>query len=443
MKIILQLQNKRIPGIKKINRVPGVSTIITKKLGKFFQIKYFIDDGKGMRMVGFSSRDATFKTLYSFDLYDMALKLAVRIEVKQGITEAELLNLIGNIATSTKYKMPRPLKEATIQKIGDELSEGIGDMMATFKQLPAELKFIVGFFGVIYGILLAIPVILQLRNVIVKVGNWAHERYVSGPVEEAINKELFIGQDPDDPAFAVYDNLKQYIDFIINKKANALIICGPPGMSKTYTTRRTLHFAGKRPGRDYVIEKGASLGLLATYSLLYKNRKRLLVLDDFDTPLTNQDVVNLLKSITDTYAKRIVSLPRESVLGTLDKGEKTIGVPEKFEFNGQLIIITNLTKPQIDRALISRAPAFEVNYNIKEIFDSTKKMLKFINPSVNMKIKEEVYDYILLLYKNDKNIDLSFRGVTSSIDARMGNPLGWRDMIKVIVQYEGGVVIDK
>jgi len=434
MLIVLKLQNKKIPGIKKINRVPGIEILYTKKSGKFYHIKYFVDVGKGMRMIGFSSKDATFKTLHSMDLYDMALKLVARLEIAKDISEEDFLIAISKIVTSTKYKMPKPLKESTVNK----LNEGVGDAVQIFKSLPDELKFIVGFFGVIYGILFVIPVLLQLRNVIVKVGNWAHERYVSGPAEQEINQQLFVGQTSDDPAFAVYDNLKQYINFIIEKKANALIVCGPPGMSKTYTVRRTLYFAKKQPGKDYIIEKGATLGLLATYSLLYKNRKRVLVLDDFDTPLTNLDIVNLLKSITDTYSKRIISLPRERVLGTLNKGEKVIGVPEKFEFNGQLIIITNLTKSQIDDALLSRAPAFEVNYNVKEVLDSTAKMLKFINPSVNMKLKEEAYNYILLLYKNDKKINVSFRAVKASIDARVGNPQGWKDMVHIIVQYKGG-----
>lgn len=429
MKAVLSLQNKRIKGIKKINRVPGMEILMTKRSGKLYQIKYFMDAGKGMHMIGFTSKTPTFKELYSIDIFDMTLKLAVKFEVKTDLTEEEFLIAVGKIVTSTKYKMPKRLKEETLYK----LDESIVDI---YNKMPDAIKPIVAGFGIVYGLVFAIPVILQLRNIIIKVSNWAHERYVAGPAEELINKQLFVGQSSDTPAFAIYDSLKQYINFIIEKKANALIVCGPPGMSKTYTVRRTLHFSGKRPGRDYVIEKGASLGLLATYSLLYKNKKRLLILDDFDTPLTSQDVVNLLKSITDTYSKRIVSLPRETILGTMDKGEQTIGVPEKFEFNGQLIIITNLTKTQIDPALLSRAPAFEVNYNVKEVLDATKKMLKFISPSVKMDLKEEVYDYIMQLYKQDKNINLSFRAVKSAIDARTGNPLGWKDMTKIIIQYK-------
>lgn len=427
MKAVLQLQNTKLKGVKKINRIPGMDKLTTKQFGKVFQVRYMVDAGKGFKMIGFSSKTSSFTKLFSFDMFDATLKPAVSMTIKDGIDEKEFLDFVAKAITSTKYKMPKKIKEAADVRMIKEINP-----IAIYKELPPEYKFL----AIIYGILFAIPLILQARNIVIKVYNWAQERYVAGPAEEKVNAVLFQSQKHDEPAYAVYNNLSSYINFIIEKKANALIIHGPPGMSKTYTTRRTLHFSGMRPGRQYVIEKGASLGLLATYSLLYKNRKRLLILDDFDTPLLNQDVVNLLKSITDTYEKRIVSLPRETILGTLDKGEQTIGVPEKFEFKGQLIIITNLKASQIDRALLSRAPAFEVNYNIKQVLESTKKMLQFINPTIPMKLKEEAYNYILELYKTDKNITVTFRSVKSAIDARVGNPLGWKEMIKVIVSYK-------
>jgi hypothetical protein len=436
MKFVLKLKNKKMPGVKKITRIPGIDTIITKKSGKLYQVRYFVDVGKGPKMIGFTSKDPSFKKIYSFDVFDLTLKPVAMFKLRDGITEEELLNFVSSVITTTKYKMPRPVKES--KEILDEL--GIGTILGA---VPPELKPILIMFGVIYGLMFAIPILLQFRNTVVKISNWAQERYVAGPAETKINQLLFQGQTKDDPAFAVYKNLADYIQFIIEKKANALIVCGPPGMSKTYTVRRTLHFAGKKPLRDYTIEKGATLGLLATYSLLYKNKKRLLILDDFDTPLSDPDIVNMLKSVTDTYTKRILSLPREKILGTLDKGEQMIGVPEKFEFEGQLIIITNLTKGQIDPALLSRAPAFQVNYNTKEVLASTQKMLKYINPAIPMKFKQEAYDYILLLYKHDKNINLSFRSVKSAVDARVGNPIGWRDMVKIIVQYKGGNITER
>ena len=64
-------------------------------------------------------------------------------------------------------------------------------------------------------------------------------------------------------------------------------------------------------------------------------------------------------------------------------------------------------------------------------------MKKFVNPAVPLAIKEEVYDYILSLYKKDKKITVDFRAFKNAIDARTGNPQGWQGMVKVIVNYRG------
>ena len=292
------------------------------------------------------------------------------------------------------------------------------------------------------GITVAMSLVLLLRNMFIQVYNWRQEKEVEGRIEKEMNQNLFQGQGKNDSGFELFNNLKEHIEFIINKHSNALIIYGPAGMSKTYTVRRTLYFNNVKPGKEYVIEKGSSLGLLSTYSLLYKNRNKLLILDDFDTPLKDENIVNLLKAITDTYEKRILSLPRDLILATGDRGEKVIGVPEKFEYRGQLIIITNLKRNQIDSALLSRAPGIEVNYDTKQILKHTEKLLKYMNPAIPMKFKQEAYDYITKLYKNDKNIIVSFRTINSSIEARVGNPQGWKQMAQTIVNYQGKRIVE-
>jgi hypothetical protein len=294
---------------------------------------------------------------------------------------------------------------------------------------------------VFYGILIALPFIMKFYILMKKLINFVSEYYIESAAEHKINQELFYGQASNEPGFAMFDGLVQYIEHIIDGRANALIICGPPGMSKTYTLRRTFHFKGLLPKRQYVIEKGATLGLPGTFALLYRHRNKILVLDDFDTPLQNPDTINLLKSVTDTYEKRIVSLPREKMIQTYgDGGPPESGLPEKFEFKGQVIIITNLNKRDIDYALLSRAPAYEVKFDSKQILISLDNLYKFVNPKVDNKIKEEVFNYIKLLYRNDPSINVTFRGFKSAVDARIGNPIGWREMVHVIVGYTGGVV---
>lgn len=456
----MKLEGKKLPGITKINRVLGIEEMQTKSYGKIYLMKYFLSIKKDNipRMVALVGKNKSINPLFGIMTYDAALTPIGLIEIKPNMKEDDILKFIGLLISTSKNKVigKKPVTEQYIKNIINEQNEFLNEeidanilddilkpkvnirsmLKALFKENPLIAAYVS-----IMAIIFFIPVIFKFIFLIKTVKNWLTERYVLGPAEQKINDSLFKGQKSDEPAFAMFDTLKQYINHIINKRGHALIICGPPGMSKTYTVRRTLYFAGLKPAKDYSIEKGATLGLAATYDLLYKNRKRLLVLDDFDTPLSNPDTVNLLKSITDTYEKRLLSLPKEKIMSAAGKVERSES-PDKFEYKGQLIIITNLTKDKIEPALLSRAPAFEVKYDGKEIIKALDDLLVYVNPSVSMDIKQEVYDYIMLLYKNDPKINITFRAVKSAIDARTGAPHAWKEMTKVIVGYKGKNVVE-
>ena len=156
------------------------------------------------------------------------------------------------------------------------------------------------------------------------------------------------------------------------------------------------------------------------------------MLDDFDKPLKSDDMVNFLKAITDTYSRRIISMPRRKIMSSGDD-QTSESTPESFEYTGKLIIITNLKRDDIDRALLSRIPTLEVAFDSKTVIDATSKMLKFLNPAVPMKIKEEVFVFIKQYYLKHPEITLSFRTFAVAIDARVGDPENWKDMLKYIL----------
>jgi len=144
-------------------------------------------------------------------------------------------------------------------------------------------------------------------------------------------------------------------------------------------------------------------------------------------------MVNFLKSITDSYSHRIISLPKEK---SLDTSGTRYTIPPKFEFRGKLIIITNLQKREIDRALLSRSPVVEVSFTNDEVLKALVEMMKFISPKVSMEIKEEVYDYIITLYKKNPKVNINFRGFQNCIDARTSIPNHWREMVKNILEFD-------
>jgi hypothetical protein len=274
---------------------------------------------------------------------------------------------------------------------------------------------------------------MLLRLVYVAIRNWSTENIIVPKQEQMMNDELFVGQSKNEPAFFQYQNTVNHIGLLTNGNAKAIILCGPPGMSKTYIVKRTLYMEKYIPQKEYIVVKGATMGISDVYSFLYENRHKIIVFDDFDTPLRNPDIVNMIKSITDTYGKRILAMPREKMVQS--GGDQEIyNAPSRFEFTGKVIIITNLDKSQIEPALMSRAPVHEVKFDSKKILEMIDGMIIYINPSVSIELKHEVLDYLHVLYKKDpKNTKIDFRTFVTAIDARIGNPEGWKEMVKVMV----------
>ena len=442
---VKKLENYKFDGVKKIIRV-GVEPHNTKKSGKMFILKYMIHSNKGVRMIGFTSRNKTFKELIHYVIFTKKLSPGLYFEFKNSSIEiSELTDIIKLVSTAKKSTKKNNIKESQelmnegtrtkmiLKNIKDEWGGLNSDAKAQFVVLGV-------WFGLI-GFLLALPLIIRAINVFKSVSMFVYERHISGPAEQKINEQLFTDQDKNDSRYAIFSNLQNYVEHLITKDANGLVIFGPPGMSKTYTIRRTLYFNGLKPRKNYNIAKGSSLGLQSTFDLLYENRKKLLILDDFDSPLKDPDIVNLLKAALDTYSKRILTLAKEKLTMTAD--ETRSATPNKFEFKGQIIIVTNLDRDEIDKALISRAPAIRVSYNGKEILDYTKAALEIICKDVDMDTKMEVYQYISKIYQKNNKIELSFRNIQNAINARVGNPFGWKEMVHTIIDYKGSILESK
>jgi hypothetical protein len=399
---LLNLQKEKIPGITHIKKIPDIETLKTDKFGTLYAVKYFVSISSSKpRMIRFTSKEKNFDTLFSFDIFDDKFR-PIGFKGNYKPDKEKFLKVLASVL----YKVEKK-----------RLNEGaVGDSIAAALAGVAPLLFLLTLSGIVFMV------------------EWWRVRTVD-KLEDDINDSLFEGHKKDEPAYAIYGKLTSYLENVIKGNYSSLIICGPPGTSKTYVVRRTLHFLGKRIRDDYMIAKGSTSTLADTYYLLYKNRDKILILDDFDSPLRDESMINFLKSITDTYKHRILSFPREKTT-TVGSQEVEMKVPPKFSFTGKLIIITNLEKKEIDKALLSRAPAVEVKFNAQEVFDNLIKMMTFIAPSVSMDLKMEVYNYILELYKKNPHININFRGFQNAVDARIGIPEHWQEMVRTIVEFD-------
>jgi hypothetical protein len=415
-----KLDSQKIPKITKIIKIPDIEEIPTDE-GTIYGIKYFIyAPGKFSKIplvIRLTAWDRSLNKFKGVEFFNVKMEAILGFDLRDDIPDELFFEFLSKLATMTKYIPPKK-----------------GQVTENYLQILEE-RMSGEFWQAIPGlIMILISLALMLHYYIKRKLNLREERITATKVEQSINDKLFRDQKYDEPAFKMYADLQNFIKYVALGKAPAVIICGPPGTSKTYIVRRVFYFEKLKPGIDYMIEKGGGLSVAAVYDLLYENKKNILVLDDFDTPLRNEDTINMLKAITDSYSKRILSISREKWMQS-GQNQESPATPRKFEYHGKLIIITNLKRTEIDRALLSRAPAFEVNFSSIEVLKALEQMLKYINPDVDMKIKREVLDYIIDLYNKNPKIEIDFRAFKNSVDAKVGNPLYWKEMVQVITNY--------
>ena len=139
-----------------------------------------------------------------------------------------------------------------------------------------------------------------------------------------------------------FDILKDMTKAVKQGDVRAMIVTGPPGVGKSFGVEEVLskddlfNTLGERKPK-YEIVKGA-MSAIGLYSKLYKysDAKSILVFDDCDSILLDDISLNILKAALDSSKKRTISWNTDSRI------LRSEGIPDKFEFKGGAIFITNL-----------------------------------------------------------------------------------------------------
>ena len=144
-----------------------------------------------------------------------------------------------------------------------------------------------------------------------------------------------------------FDILHEMTKACVNGDIRAMIVSGPPGVGKSFGVEQEIEkatlfdkLAGKRLRAEVVKGSATPIGL---YQALYKysDDNCVLVFDDCDSILLDDVALNLLKGALDSGKKRTISWLSES--STLRRE----GIPDRFEFKGSVIFITNLKFDQM------------------------------------------------------------------------------------------------
>lgn len=139
--------------------------------------------------------------------------------------------------------------------------------------------------------------------------------------------------------FKILDDMS---DAVANGVVRGLIISGPPGVGKSFGVEKVLDeydamskLSGEGTRTEIVKGSMTPIGLFQT---LYHNSSEgnILVFDDCDSVLFDEVCLNMLKATLDSGKKRTITWKAES------SALRREGIPERFDFKGGCIFITNV-----------------------------------------------------------------------------------------------------
>jgi len=171
--------------------------------------------------------------------------------------------------------------------------------------------------------------------------------------------------------------------------SNNLIMTGPGGLSKSFTTLATLTELGLKKGDDYEYHQGYTTPL-QLYHLLFENQDKINVFDDVEGILGDVKAASILKAaMWSASGARVVQYHTTS---------KALEAPEQFIFQGKIILCLNSIPRKADeslKALLSRA----LNYEFKLSFADKTRIIAAIAEGAEYKelSREErlqVFDFI-------------------------------------------------
>ena len=221
----------------------------------------------------------------------------------------------------------------------------------------------------------------------------------------------------------------------------AMIVSGPPGVGKSHGVETVLQKAGlfdmlaERKAK-YEVCKGA-MSAIGLYSKLYEFSKagNVVVFDDCDDILYDSLSLNILKGALDSSARRFISWNTDSRI------LRSEGIPDRFEFCGSAIFITNIKFEHVrSKTLRSHLDALESRCHYIDLqMDTQREKILRIQQVVSQGNMLERYEFdkcvedevVEFVVDNKDNLrELSLRMVLKVADLRKGFPKNWKAMAK-------------
>ena len=227
----------------------------------------------------------------------------------------------------------------------------------------------------------------------------------------------------------------------------AMIVSGPPGVGKSYGVEEVLskddlfNSLGERKPR-YEVVKGA-MSALGLYAKLYEfsDPQSVLVFDDCDSILMEDLSLNILKGALDSSKKRFIAWNTDSRL------LRSEGIPDRFEFKGSAIFITNIKFEHVkSKRLRDHLDALESRCHYIDLqMDTEREKMLRIRQIVGDGMLDAhefdaqvVADIVAFIDANKTKLrELSLRMVLKIADLRKAFPSNWESMARTTCMKRG------
>lgn len=185
-----------------------------------------------------------------------------------------------------------------------------------------------------------------------------------------------------------YFEMENYIRMVAGGHSNGAILSGEGGLGKSFNTISILN--KENPNYSYTDSYSTPV---AFYAWMYKNKNKILVLDDVIGLLEDKRGNAYLKSaLWEVNGKRLI----HNMSMKPPKDEYDSPIPDHFEFTGGIIILTNKlnTKNAHVAALLTR-----VNHAIIKIsFEEKMRILELISKKPHGKLsgedRKDIFEFI-------------------------------------------------
>lgn len=237
--------------------------------------------------------------------------------------------------------------------------------------------------------------------------------------------------------------LAEMTEAAANGDIRGMLVSGAAGVGKSWTVENSLMEIGwgHRAAKDDLFEiVRGNITPIGLYKKLYEFRKEnsVLVFDDSDSIFFDPISLGLLKVALDTSHIRTIGWFSESY------ALKDEDIPNKFEFKGAIIFITNMDlektkskqlKPHFE-ALISRSHYLDLTIKTqRDKFLRIKGLIKegkiLDNYQFDDRQKEEVLDYLKSRVGSLR--ELSLRTVLKVSDLKKSKPTRWKSICDITV----------